>query len=759
MLSANKPLAASTFRQLTLLLCLVGLAVVLLAFYIAQVRSAETLRSRMEQVNITNRNSAKVVEENLRLVLTGTDTVLQLMKLDMETLGTIDETHKQQLSRLREQYEINAIIVRDENGNALFSEGTPVLPAAVARRQDFFQAHQQYEGQGLYLGTVMAGESARAPSITLTRRINDKAGNFKGVVSARLAEDNLVGIYNELEQGEDKSILLLRRDRTFLSRFPQAPEWEFKPGYFDNHPAFRLMGEGKSAEQYETKSEFTGQDFISAYRAMQDYPVVVIAATLRTEALADVHAASRVYLLESAAFAVLTIVAFGCIWWQMRKQMALAFVIKKERSLLSATMLAIHEGIVVTDQTGKIILMNTMAQILTGRSETTACGCPFSDVVRMVDGDKKQSVVRFVDQVLATGKSQYLFDQIMLVDAQGMEYSIDGSMSPVMDEENMTIGLVFSFRDVSEAKQKQKKIEYLSQHDQLTGLFNRHFLEEIIGKKVENAKRYGQSLCMIIFDLDRFKRVNDIHGHPVGDKVLKQTAQLSLEALRKADIVARLGGEEFIIVLPQTDISGGMEAAEKIRALLELYTHPLAGCVTASFGVAAWRADESFQDWYKRADAAMYSAKQSGRNRVVNAETQPVLPVASVVLIWQRDWESGNSQIDEQHKALLEAGNRLIHSSLSGLAQEQLLKQAHQVLGEVIKHFAFEESVIRQAAYPDSQRHAEIHKGLVDKAMRLEKELVQGRIKAAGIFSFLVDDIVMGHMLGEDVKFFPYLRK
>ena len=147
MISTNKPLSVLTFRQLTVLLCLVGAVVIALAFYIAQVRSEETVRNRMEQINITNRNSAKIVEENLRLILTGTDTVLQLMKMDMETYGYIDEEHKKQLLRLREQYEINTIIVRDENGNVLFSEGTPVLPASVANRQDFFQAHQQYAFQ------------------------------------------------------------------------------------------------------------------------------------------------------------------------------------------------------------------------------------------------------------------------------------------------------------------------------------------------------------------------------------------------------------------------------------------------------------------------------------------------------------------------------------------------------------------------------------------------------------------------------------
>lgn len=758
MLSANKPLSVLTFRQLTALLCLVGTVVVLLAFYIAQVRADETLRNRMEQINITNRNSAKVVEENVRLILTGADTVLQLMQMDMETHGRIDEEHKKLLLQLREQYELNAIIVRDADGNSLFSAGSPVLSAQEAIQQDFFQAQKQHDRQGLYIGTVMVRRAAETPSIILTRRINDKEGNFKGIVSARLEEDNLVGIYNELELGTEKGILLLRRDRTFLSRFPRADDLEIKPGYFIDHPVFKQIEDQKIAGQYETKSVITGQDYISAYRAMQDYPVVVIAGMVTEDALAPVRALQRSYLMESAAFAFLAIVAFFIIWRQMRKQMSLAFIIKKDRSLLSATMLSIREGIIVTNQYGKIVLLNTMAQVLTGYTEAIACDHDFSDIVKLLANDKRINVTELIQNVLSSGESRYLLGDTVLVNLHETNYCIEGSVSPVVDATGDVIGIVFSFRDVTEARQKQQKNEYLSRHDQLTGLFNRNFLEEIMDGEMARASRYERPLCMIIFDLDHFKRVNDRHGHPIGDKVLKQTAKISQGSVRKADIVARLGGEEFIIVMPQTDIAGGLEAAEKLRALLEQYAHLSAGVVTASFGVAEWRRGESFQDWYKRADTALYSAKQGGRNRVVNAETQPVLPVVSAVLVWQREWESGNEQIDEQHKNLMEEGNRLIQLSLSGASQEQILAQVNQVLAVVGKHFSYEEQVIQQAQYPEGQRHAVIHKRLVEKAMRLKAEYEQGRIKAGAFFSFIVEDIVVGHMLVEDVKFFPYLR-
>lgn len=311
------------------------------------------------------------------------------------------------------------------------------------------------------------------------------------------------------------------------------------------------------------------------------------------------------------------------------------------------------------------------------------------------------------------------------------------------------------------AKRLQKKNEELNElaiTDELTGLYNRHYIDQIIENEMSRSDRYDEPLSMILLDLDFFKRVNDTWGHPVGDEVLKHTAEITQNIIRKSDMMARMGGEEFAVFLPHCTITGALVVAEKIRKLLENTKHPIAGVVTASFGVAERRKNEPFYNWYKRVDEALYRAKEGGRNRVVSTDSQQHVPVASVRLEWKVEWESGNKIIDEQHRDLIKHGNSLIYMSLSNAGYEQTLEQLNIVLNHVVDHFASEEEILHSIGYPGYERHAQIHNSLVDKALKLKEAYQNGGLKASSFFSFIVDDIIIGHMLHSDRDYFPYTQ-
>jgi len=180
--------------------------------------------------------------------------------------------------------------------------------------------------------------------------------------------------------------------------------------------------------------------------------------------------------------------------------------------------------------------------------------------------------------------------------------------------------LLITFNEVEQRKKIEEKIKNFATTDSLTGLKNRRFLDEIIEIKMTRSDRYQEPLSIIIFDLDHFKKVNDTWGHPIGDEMLKHVAEITNNTIRESDIFIRLGGEEFMIVLPNTNITGAVEIAERVRKALEENEHPVAGKQTASFGVAEKIKDDIFNDLYKRADKAVYLAKESGRNRVVRYE-------------------------------------------------------------------------------------------------------------------------------------------
>jgi diguanylate cyclase (GGDEF)-like protein len=158
--------------------------------------------------------------------------------------------------------------------------------------------------------------------------------------------------------------------------------------------------------------------------------------------------------------------------------------------------------------------------------------------------------------------------------------------------------------------------------DYLTGLPNRREATSRLEREIQRSVRYGSPLAVVLTDLDDFKGVNDRLGHEGGDRALQQAAELLLETLRSTDVCGRWGGEEFLIALPGVELSGGVDAAERLRmALAE--AHADAASLTASFGVTAFVRGDNVESLVRRADAALYEAKRRGRDRV-----EPMAPPA-----------------------------------------------------------------------------------------------------------------------------------
>lgn len=308
-------------------------------------------------------------------------------------------------------------------------------------------------------------------------------------------------------------------------------------------------------------------------------------------------------------------------------------------------------------------------------------------------------------------------------------------------------------------QKKNEALHTLAITDELTGLYNRHFLEYRINEEMQRSDSTNEPLSIVILDLDYFKKINDKWGHPVGDEVLKLTGEITRHVIRKSDLLVRIGGEEFVVVLPNTNLNGALIVAEKIRKALCKNCHPLTGTLTASFGVAERRKSESYYHWYKRADEALYRAKESGRNCVISSDDQSGLPVAFIRLEWNNEWESGNEEIDKQHKELIELANTLIYMSLSNVGVDKTMCQLDKVLHHIVEHFAAEEKIIKDAGYPYYEKHAQIHKSLVKKALQLKENYLNGKLKSSAFFSFIVDDIIVGHMLHSDMDFFSYTHK
>ncbi|MDP1909108.1 MAG: sensor domain-containing diguanylate cyclase, partial [Hyphomicrobium sp.] len=195
----------------------------------------------------------------------------------------------------------------------------------------------------------------------------------------------------------------------------------------------------------------------------------------------------------------------------------------------------------------------------------------------------------------------------------------DTLITPLRGTDGEIDGYAFLTRDISGRKQMEEGLREAANTDFLTGAFNRRHLENTGAREFARHRSEGKPLSLVMFDADHFKRVNDTHGHDAGDKVLVALSRTAAALVRRADVFARAGGEEFVLLLPETPLDGAAALAEKLRIRIKALEVEHAGApirFTCSFGVAAGADAASFDELVQHADQAMYQAKSEGRDKV-----------------------------------------------------------------------------------------------------------------------------------------------
>lgn len=472
----------------------------------------------------------------------------------------------------------------------------------------------------------------------------------------------------------------------------------------------------------------------------------------------DQEAIEKMDLLKTIEF-VLFIVLLGVIFFQtvflffpVSKRLKKAFhEITENRENLEKLFEFGHSAVFVIDEiTFNIITLNQKAKDLVSKIHTGNHSNNFFEVIstELADCENIRSKIKAdtrndnIEIKLNTNDTQLSF----LLSTQKVNFN----KKPV---------LLVELFDITEQKSAEEALNKLAVTDRLTGLYNRHFIDSRITSEIRRADRYYEPISMIILDIDRFKNINDTWGHPVGDEVLKQLAQILSSMVRKTDILARMGGEEFAIFMPETNSVGAIAAANKIKAVLNQNVHPVVGGYTASFGVAQKNTDEIYESWYKRADEALYHAKQEGRNRVVCLDGKETKPLVQVHFDWKDEWNCGNIEIDQQHRELIDKTNSLLEIVLSAIDPQQKLSKMDSLVDFIKFHFEFEEKVLEAIDYPDLQDHATIHQKLISRAEELKKDYQQGELKDTALFTYVIDDVIVGHIIKYDKEYYPFLEK
>jgi len=283
-------------------------------------------------------------------------------------------------------------------------------------------------------------------------------------------------------------------------------------------------------------------------------------------------------------------------------------IIFNEKEQFKATLLSVGDGVISTDHHGKILILNKVAEKLTGWTQEEAYGRRLEDVFVIIDAISGELCEDPVRRVIETMGFEELSSHPILLSKDGLRTPIENCASPVKNAHGQISGAVLVFRDYTEKKEKQDQIIYLSYYDQLTGIYNRRFFEEEL-RRLDTPRSLPLTLTMI--DVNGLKLTNDAFGHLMGDEVLKKVAEIMKKELRSDDIVARIGGDEFVLLLPKTEEK---EAEIIIKRMQEAVSREKVASINLSIS-SGWdtknHSDEDIMTVFKKAEDYMYRRKLS----------------------------------------------------------------------------------------------------------------------------------------------------
>jgi len=340
----------------------------------------------------------------------------------------------------------------------------------------------------------------------------------------------------------------------------------------------------------------------------------------------------------------------------------------------------------------------------------------------------------------------------------GHRVQVESVANIMLDSLSRPTHIVGSSRDITRRKAAEDSIRKMAFFDQLTGLPNRRMMEDRLDQMLALAKREQRKMSLLFVDLDRFKAVNDQHGHGAGDWLLKQVASRMNSVLRTSDTASRVGGDEFVILLPDARTTeDAVQVAEKIRCALEqpfVMDNGVELDISSSIGVVMYpdQAD-NVHDILHFGDEAMYRAKKGGRNavKVFDALAQPG-GQHMVHLQWRDEYASGNDDIDDEHQELFRLANDLFRL-YTGPAHQHCdagqMQALDRLLEHVRYHFAHEEQILAACDHDALAVHKVQHATILEQAQRLQGQAESGEVTLGELVQFVVVEIIGEHFSTE----------
>ncbi|MBV8657081.1 MAG: diguanylate cyclase [Burkholderiales bacterium] len=450
----------------------------------------------------------------------------------------------------------------------------------------------------------------REPGVMIVRAIRDDTGRPIAFAVGWLRSQYFASLFSPLDLGTHGVVWLQDEQRRLVVRQPAAVDFPVGTQY-----SMPVLEAGPVPQTFIQTSQVDGMSRVSARLPVADYPFTLVVGIAENDALMEWRTQSTRYFIAGVLVVLLAAALIIVMLNAARQAEALAETAAllqqgeaRQRQLMEFAPTAMAQ---VSGTPPMIVFANRDFETLfscehgagVGRLLTELFGDP-ADATRLLEDAATSGELHERELRLTDGRDRF-WGQVSVAALPGAGRG----------------NFLISFANIDARKKLENRLTTEASTDALTGLANRrHFFARSEGF-CELARRYRRPLAVALLDLDWFKHVNDTFGHSIGDAVLERTARILQVTLRQPDLPARIGGEEFVALLPETTLDQAIEAAERIRQAIEDAPLTLEDgrlvAVTASLGVAIYENDEpNIQAALDRADAALYRAKQAGRNRV-----------------------------------------------------------------------------------------------------------------------------------------------